>query len=74
MTTIDVRTFPIALAIVGGSIICMALYVLAIGQHADSLLIEFVATSFIIGIIVILIGAGLYYWERKQFWEHSLLH
>ena len=72
MTEVNPRTLPIALVLGGAIIISAAISGYAFGQHADSVLTAIVAVAFSIGVVAILLGAGLYYWERNEYYKHVI--
>jgi hypothetical protein len=70
MSGINPRSAPIALILAGAIIISAMVSAYAYGQRTDSTLTLLVALGFVIGFISILVGAGLYYWERHEYYEH----
>lgn len=66
MTQVNPRTVPIALVLGGAIIIGAALYSYAFGQRVDSFLTILVALVVFGGLIAILLGGYLYYWEREK--------
>lgn len=72
MAEINPRNTPIALVLAGAIIISAVVSAYAYGQRADSILTLLVVVGFIMGFISIVLGAGLYYWERDKYYEHVL--
>ena len=72
MSNINARTLPIALVLGGALIISAVISAYAFGQHVDSFLTAIISVAFVLGLISILLGAGLYYWERSRYYEHIL--
>ena len=66
MTQINPRTFPIALALVGGGIISIAVYCYSFSERLDSLSPLILA---IVGFVVILSSIGVYIDERNKYYE-----
>jgi len=72
--SINARTVPIALVLGGVALITAALssyaYV-AVNLYAyrDSFLTSIVMFAFVIGVVTILLGAGLYFWERNKYYR-----
>jgi membrane protein YdbS with pleckstrin-like domain len=69
MTEINPRNTPIALVLGGAIIIGISVYAYAFGQHTDSFLTWIVAVAFVIGVVAILLGGALYYWERSKYYD-----
>lgn len=65
MVEISPKTFPIALAIVGGSIIVAAL---TLSEQQDSSL-RYIAIS--MGIVFILVAVVLWAWERVNWYRYA---
>lgn len=72
MTEINPRNTPIALVLGGAIIIGISVYAYAFGQHSDSFLTGIIAVAFIIGVVAILVGGALYYWERDRYYKDRL--
>jgi hypothetical protein len=72
MTQVNPRTSPIALILAGAIIISAVVSAYAYGQHVDSFLTGIVTIAFVIGIVAILLGAYLYYWERSEYYRHVI--
>jgi len=58
--SVNARTLPIVLVLGGVVIISAAISAYAFGQRVDLVLNTIVAVAFIIGVVAILLGAGLY--------------
>lgn len=65
MADISPKTFPIALALVGGSIVIAAV----ISEHLD---LTFRYIIIFLGLIFILAGVVLYVWERSKWYDYAL--
>ena len=65
LANMEPRSFPIATAIVAGIILSAALSGKAFGNLPDI----YVVLAVIVSIILIIVGASLYYWERQRFYE-----
>jgi hypothetical protein len=72
MTEISPRNTPIALVLAGAIIISAAISAYAYGQRVDTFLTVIVLVAFLTGVAAILLGAGLYYWERHEYYRHVL--
>lgn len=66
MSEVSAKTFPIALALVGGIIISAAVYSYEFGQRGDYGLTAILVA---VGVIVILLGIPVYVWERGKYYE-----
>ena len=69
------KSTPIALILGGSGILIAIAYSAfnALAQHVDTTTVGVLATVFgIIGVIVIGVGAYLWYWEREQHYRWSL--
>lgn len=65
MANIEPRNFPIAAAVVAAIIIGSAFSGRAFGSLPD----VYVVLALIIGVIMIIIGSSLYFWDRKRYYE-----
>ncbi len=74
MAEVNPRNAPIALILGGAIIISAVVSACAYGQRKDSFLTAIAIIGFIIGFVAIVVGAWLYYWDRKQHWKHSFFH
>ena len=72
MSSINPRTVPIALVLGGAIIVSAAFSAYAFGQRADSFLTIIVAFVALGGLVAILLGGYLYYWERSEYYRHVL--
>jgi hypothetical protein len=71
---ISARTVPIALVLGGVAVICAAISAYAYAAvnlyaYRDSFLTSIVTVAIIIGVVSILLGAGLFYWEREKYYQ-----
>ena len=68
MTEVNPRTLPIAMAIVGGSIIVMAIYAIGFGQRSE-LLSTVAIIGIFVGVVFVLLAGVLYERERDKYYE-----
>jgi hypothetical protein len=66
MAEVSAKTFPIALGLGGVAIIVAAIYSYEFGQRGD---LGFSVALVVVGLIVILAGIPVYYWERGEYYE-----
>jgi predicted lysophospholipase L1 biosynthesis ABC-type transport system permease subunit len=72
MAQVNPRTLPIALVLAGAIIMSVVVSAYAYGQRVDTFLTAIVVIAFLIGVIAILLGAYLYYWERSEYYKHVI--
>jgi O-antigen/teichoic acid export membrane protein len=68
---VNARTLPIALALVGGIIITLSIYAYQFAPNPNTGITVF---GIIIGLIVLLLAVGVYYWEREKYYSHQVYY